>query len=392
MSPLLRRLLLPIFLLLPTLAIGEPSAPAATAGPDPSAPAAEDDRLLLSSLRLKISGVVFALWGYDISRANEPDDTNGANRFDITRAYINIEPWITETISLRITPDITRVSAPGASLDGNLALRLKYGYAQFDEVVPGVMVRAALQPTPIVDFTDAVWAYRVLGPSPFEIFGGAPSSDLGAGARGRHLGGALEYQLLFSNGEGYTRAEQSAVDAARYKDVAGRITFSPFAAGSSAMLRKLRFTGMAQYGISRKLASGDHVDRIRAYGLVSWEGALGTIGAGGGPTWDDDAVADRDVTRLRHGVLLTAFGFVNLPLDLRLVGRYDYFNPNTDEASRRPTNPSGTRTRLIAGLAYRFNDMVQLIGDYQRFGYEFPEGAKATDPANAAFAHLEAKY
>jgi len=381
-----RLLTIAALLLVPTLASGdEPDA-------SPPAPAAStDDRLVLGSMKLKISGVLFALWARDLALANEPDHTAGANRFDVTRAYVNIEPWITETISLRITPDITRVSAAGTNLDGNLVLRLKYGYANFDDAFFGNWVRGGLQPTPIVDFTDALWGYRVLGASPFEIFGGSPSSDLGAGVGGKQLGGVLEYAVLASNGEGYTKPEQSSREGARYKDVAGRVTFAPFAESSSGALRKLRLTAMAQYGIASEAPDGDHVDRTRVYGLASWEGSLGTLGAGGGPTWDHDAREGGGV-RLRNGLLLTAFGWVNLPANLRLVGRYDYFDPNTDEEARALTNPVGTKTRLIAGLAYRFTDKVQVIADYQRFGYEHPSAAKATDPGTTAFLHLEAKY
>ncbi|HWV37243.1 MAG TPA: hypothetical protein VN033_02085 [Vulgatibacter sp.] len=366
------------------------AAPASTAATEPASEEAADDRLVLGSLKLKISGVIFALWARELALANQPDHTAGANRFDVTRAYVNIEPRITETISLRITPDVTRVSAAGTSLDGNLALRLKYGYVQFDDVLLGARVRGGMQPTPIVDFTDSVWGYRVLGPSPFEIFGGSPSSDLGAGVGGKQLGGALEYALLASNGEGYTKAEQSARDAARYKDVAGRVTLAPFAEASGA-LRKLRLTAMAQYGIVRATPDGNHVDRARLYGLASWEGGLGTLGAGGGPTWDHDAREEGGV-RLRNGLLLTAFGWVNLPLNLRLVGRYDWFDPNLDEEAQALTHPAGRTTRLIAGLAYRFTDEVQVIADYQRFGYEHPSGTKATDPGTTAYLHLEAKY
>ncbi|HEY0839758.1 MAG TPA: hypothetical protein VGD74_06190 [Vulgatibacter sp.] len=383
MTTLRSRLIAAIILLVPAVALAAPEG----AAPPPTA----EEKLVFSGMKLRISGVIFALWTRDLALANEPDHTAGANRFDLTRAYVNIEPQLTETISLRITPDVTRVSAAGTSLDGNLALRLKYGYVQFKDVVAGATVRGGLQPTPIVDWTDSVWGYRVLGPSPFEIFGGSPSSDLGAGASGKVLGGKLEYAALVSNGEGYTKAEQSSRDGARYKDVAGRVTFAPFAGASSAALRGLKLSALAQYGISSETPAGDYVDRTRLYGLATWEGALGTFGAGGGPTWDHDAREGGGV-RLRNGLLLTAFGWVNLPLDLRLVGRFDYFDPNTDEAARELTNHSGTKTRLIAGLAYRITDQVQVIGDYQRFGYGDPSNAKSSDPGTGAFIHLEAKY
>ncbi|AKU92077.1 hypothetical protein AKJ08_2464 [Vulgatibacter incomptus] len=355
--------------------------------------AARDDRLILDSLRLRISGVIFAHWSYDTAQANpEGPGTNGANRFDLTRTYINIEPQVSRNISLRITPDITRVSDPDGSLNGSLALRLKYAYAQFADVLPDVRVKGGLQQTAYIDFEDSIWKYRVLGPAALELFTGVSSADLGVGAWGKHLGGLVDYQVLLSGGDGYTKGPQTARNAAKYKEGAARLTIAPFATSGGYLLEGLRLTAFAQYAIRQKVADKD-VERIRVMGLASWETPYGTLAVSAGPTWDDDvgenALGEATVTN-RKGVLASTFGFVNLPANLRLVGRYDHFTPNTDEEARAET--SGNRTRLIAGLAYRVTDLVQVIGDYQRFGFEHPEKTGPKDPSSAVFVHLDARY
>lgn len=354
-------------------------------------PRAAADRLVLGSLRLRLGGVVFAYWGYDLASADpSAPSPNGANRFDITRAYIDVEPWITETISLRITPDITRVSDASGSLDGSLALRLKYAYARFDEVLPGVSLRAGLQPTAFISFVNSVWRYRVLGPEAIDLFTRMPSADLGVGALGSHWGGVLETQLLLSNGEGSSKPETSDREGAKYKDLGARITLAPFASSESGLLEKLRLTAYGQTGVKRRV-DGQDQRRSRLMGLLTWESRFGSLGVGAGPTWDGALTDDADEVVTQRGLLFTSFGFLELPLDLRLIGRFDRFDPDVGASGREENDGPGVRTRLIAGLAYRFNQQLQLIADFQRFGYEIPASA-ANAPGETLFLHLEAKY
>src|SRR5690606_27720264 len=67
--------------------------------PPPASPPAESNLLLklLDGLRLEITGVLFAFWSIDVEQAN-PDlpSPNGANRFDLSRAFVDISPQISE--------------------------------------------------------------------------------------------------------------------------------------------------------------------------------------------------------------------------------------------------------------------------------------------------------
>lgn len=365
-------------------------APAALAAEDTPK---EESRLELGSLRLKLSGVLYALWAIDLEAAN-PDSPspNGANRFEITRAYINVEPQITENISLRITPDITRVSGTEGNIDGSLALRLKYAYAQFANVAPGLNVKAGIQQNAWIDFEDTIWGYRVLGPSALEFFTGVASADLGLGAIGKHAGGAIDYQATVFNGEGYSKAEQTNREAAKYKEVAGRLTMTPFAESPDKNLQRLKFSFFTQYGIQRSVED-HHVERIRMLASATYQHRLFTLGASGGPTWDGKVGEGGEVTN-QQGLLVSTFAWVDLPLNLRPLVRFDWFDPDVDTSPSDPGEESSTgyRTRLIAGLAYRFSDKVQVIADYQDYGFQEPENAPANLAGKVFFVHLEAKY
>lgn len=397
------RLLALMALLAPSLAFAQVPPPSSPdpgqphpTRPEPPAtatPAADGSTpLAMKSLKLKLSGVLYASWGFDAAGAN-PDTKGqvaGNNRFDVTRAYFNIEPQITKNISLRITPDITRVSGTEGNIDGSLAFRLKYAYAQFDEVAPGLAVKAGMQHTAYIDFEDSLWKYRVLGPSAYEFFTRKASSDLGVGAIGRHLKGILEYQVVLSNGEGYTRPERSPAypeGDGKYKEIGARVTVAPFADNDDAW-KGLKLTGFGQYGFTQSARIGDqreHLTTTRALGLASYEHRLFTVAAGYGIAGDDLVSGDEvPVLEEASGTLFTGFGFVNLPAKLRVLGRFDSFDPNGDV-------DNDERTRIIGGLAYLFSNMVQVIGDWQHFGYANDDQAPDVI-GDQFFVHLEAKY
>lgn len=338
--------------------------------------------------KLRLSGVLWGAWSMDLTRANpEAPNPNGANRFEVTRTYLNFEADVTKKISLRITPDLVIASDEDGNIDGSKLLRLKYAYATFSDVAPGASLRVLMQATPYIGFSDGIWGYRVLGVDYLELFTGVSSSDLGVAALGNVPGRVLEYQVLLSNGEGYSKIESTARNAAKYKDVAGRFTVAPFVNGPS-LVQKLRLTGFAQYGIREK---ADHHDAIRgrALGLLTWQTPISTLGVGGGMSWDDlveESEGGISVERQR-AFLFTSWGWLDLPLNLRAIGRFDLFDPQEE-----PAGGPGTKTRLIAGLAYRFSKEVEVIADWQRFGFENPENTRESTLGSGLFLHVAATF
>jgi hypothetical protein len=62
--------------------------------------------------------------------AAETENRDGANSFDVTRAYLNINAQVASRVRFRFTPDIRRVT--DGSLSGSLTLRVKYAFGQLD--------------------------------------------------------------------------------------------------------------------------------------------------------------------------------------------------------------------------------------------------------------------
>lgn len=335
--------------------------------------------------KLDISGNVWGQWAYDLSFAH-PDSPNrgGTNRFEVTRTYVHFRARLSESISLRITPDLVAATGTDGSLDGSLVLRLKYAYVTFD-ALPGLSVQALMQPTPYIGFSDGIWGYRVLGSDILEHFTGIRSSDVGLAVFGQPVGKFLDYQVLASNGEGYNRQESSDPDVGKYKDLAARLTLAPLAE-AGPMLRSLELTVFGQYGIREKVPGlGAHLERIRAMALATWNAPGITLGAGGG--WaGDDRIEEERVERL-ESFLWTSWGWVDLPLGLRAIGRFDLDSP-----TRSDVDDVGRRTRLIAGLAYLFTDDVQVIANWERNGAQRPENGPLSARGDSLFLRVAAEF
>jgi hypothetical protein len=335
--------------------------------------------------QLDISGNVWGLWAYDLSFAH-PDSPNrgGTNRFEVTRTYVNFRARLSESISLRITPDLVAATGTDGNVDGSLLLRLKYAYVTFD-ALPGLSVQALMQPTPYIGFSDQVWGYRVLGPDILEHFTGIRSSDVGLAVFGEPLGNFAEYQILASNGEGFSSQERSEPEAGKYKDLAARLTFAPLANGGP-MLENLRLTVFGQYGIREKVPGlGAHLERIRAMALATWNAPGITLGAGGG--WAGDDLFEEERLERRESFLWTSWGWIDLPLRFRAVGRFDLDSP-----TRPREDDEGRRTRLIAGLAYLFTDDVQVIANWERNGAQRPENGPLSARGDSLFLRVAAEF
>ena len=143
----------------------------------------------------------------------ELKNRSGYNTFDVTRAYLNINAQVAKNIRFRFTPDIRRVN--DSSLAGSLVVRVKYAYAQIDNVGPRSWIRMGAHQTPWLDFEESINRYRVQGTMFSEREGLIPgSSDFGVSYFASLPAGYGEFHVGVYNGEGYAQPEVN-----KYKSV-----------------------------------------------------------------------------------------------------------------------------------------------------------------------------
>lgn len=248
---------------------------------------------------------------------------NTWNSFDLTRTYLNFFFFPTSDWTLRFTPNmyktvgsapndlVGRASAFGSNLDGNLGVRMKYGYLQYSNLwrdVPalnGGTVSIGEIANPLVAWEEDLYGYRFVNLTPWNYLS-LSSTQLGISMEGpvRLFGSEATY-LDYGIGV-YNNASFHAFEQTNTKEVMGRLSFYPF--GADWRFQGLGITGFYNYGygnttpdlenISTPLKGANaRIERIAAllhYSATRWNLAgefdfgqnafsLGNLFSGSGP-------------------------------------------------------------------------------------------------------------
>jgi hypothetical protein len=287
--------------------------------------------------------------------AAELENRDKYNAFDVTRAYLNINAQVSSNVRFRFTPDVRR--ATDGSLAGTLTVRVKYAFAQFDNVTPRGWIRLGMHQTPWLDFEESINRYRVQGTMFSEREGLIPgSADFGAGYFTPLPKGYGEIQAGVYNGEGYALAE-----ANKYKSVQSRITVRPLT--GRGIWNGLRVSGSYNAGWYA-------ADRPRRLGIVmgsfehpnvvaTVQHVAATENPVPGAASNTERSGNSAFVEVRQGVS----GWAGL-------ARVDLFDPNTSVTSN-------SLRRAIAGGGYWFvwpRSRVGLVATNEQVRYDARAG------------------
>ncbi|MBS1817876.1 MAG: hypothetical protein JSU08_08110 [Acidobacteria bacterium] len=305
--------------------------PAAPQAGQPAAPRPDD------TPSVRIGGVLFTDFTYTRSpQATDADsNTYHPSQFNVGRSYINITGNLNHIVNFRLTPDISRESGAGSSLNGSLTFRVKYAFGQVnldDWMAHGSWVRFGIQQTPWVDFQEGIYRYRFQGTVFSEREGYLSSSDAGVSFRYNMPSNYGEIHVGVYNGENYNRAE---VNGQKALQVRGSVR--PLASGAP-VLRGLRVHGF--YDADNYVRNGE---RRRADVGATFEHARLNAGIEYLDTRDRPTIARTAVSG--HGFSMWATPRAKNGWEALL--RYDHMTPDTSVSNQ-------TRTRTILGAAYWF--------------------------------------
>jgi hypothetical protein len=270
-----------------------------------------------------------------------------SNSFNVTRAYINVTGNINHYIAFRVTPDITRESGVGSSLNGSYTFRLKYAFVIFnldDWMTKGSWARFGLQQTPYVDYAEGIYRYRFQGTIFSEREGFLTSSDNGASFHYNFAQNYGDIHVGVYNGEGYSRAEGNNTKAFQIRG-----TVRPL--HTHSVLRGLRVTGFYDGD-----AYVNHAPRHRADFSVTFEHDY----LNAGYEYLDTKDQTLPTASVANGKGWSFWATPRSPKGFEGLLRFDHFEPN-DTTSQK-------RDRQIIGVAYWFphqgNVSTALLLDY----------------------------
>jgi hypothetical protein len=268
---------------------------------------------------------------------------SGVNRFDVTRAYVNVLGRFGSGVSTRITADIF------TNADSSRAYRIKYAYVAYTPTGSAITVKGGEIHTPFIDWEEALWDYRVQGQMALERGGYLSSSDFGIGADGKWGPDKVNAQLTIVNGENYNKGTGD-----QGKDGMLRVSARVMETNDSSRVGGLRITGYAQIG--RPTTGGT---RQRFLGMASYRSREITLAA--------EFAAVRDSITggsLIKGRVISAFGVYHLTgSKIAIIGRLDSTDPNSNTANDR-------QTRVIAGLSYQHSPNLRLVADWDHVSFQ----------------------
>lgn len=294
---------------------------------------------------VQMSGVFFGLFSYTHSGIEGKD----FNRFDFDRVYLTAKSQLFDQGKVQLTTDIYRNSATGSYYAG-LSLRLKFAYFDYAPT-SAVSIKIGMIPTHWFGLIDQYWKYRGLAASVGDRSGYLSSADLGLSIAYALPGKFGELSGYIFNGTGYAAPETN-----RFKDVALRLTVSPFP--DDPALKQLLLAGHWYKGSNISTATLA-LPRDRYGMFLSYGYSFATIGVEYNVR--KDAPVNPDT--LFSGNAFSIFGEVKAPWEewrnsFSLVWRHDVLEPDVDKG--------GDMTRFtILGLAYKLHEKVTLVLDRQ---------------------------
>lgn len=376
-------------------------------------PVTASSQTTVTTRALDFSGVIFGNYQYRTDTiAKNGLGGQSPNRFDLGRVYLNFRMPVGDRGSMRITTDMYQNTGGGGYYAG-WAVRLKYAYFEYDATrtlfgVEGMPVNARIGMIQsfVVEHVDSYWP-RWMSPDALETHGFFASADLGLGSTVTLPRRRGEVYATIVNGNGYTAAETD-----RFKDVAARFTWTPFA-NDSGFLRTFALSpwylkgrgaglfavgGPGQVGPGRNGAWTDGVQRDRRGVFAGVRDRRLTGGAefaqrieeieGGANT----TITPRTV-RTRTSDMMSAFAIVR-PLELAdpkkrskllLFARWDDFTLDDVAATASATD------LIWGGIWWELNQRATISLDYQKMTLTTGAAGLKT-PTNTLFLHWVATF
>lgn len=352
-----------------------------TSGPDRIAIENKDTSVFSKAKGLEFSGVHY--FGYTNAR---PENTNpsysNSGGFELRRNYVQVKGFFNEKDYWRVTMDATK-ELPDDSAEttdeGYADVFVKYAYLYLDGVLPYTGVEFGIAHRPWIDYEEHNgWYYRsfnkvVIEEKATETESGVDlvnSSDFGANFKTKT--DVFSSEIGIFNGEGYHADKEAANQENDEKlSIEWRLTGHLIGSGKK---------------VGKQDRTKDTYMHLSTFGLLSHNHKDDTTEMGGVGEYDrsfygihavynqpmfllaaqyitaEDKARDTAVTSGKEYDVFSINAEVRPIKDWTIIGRYDDYQIDKVAAGTGITTVDKDGTKVIAGLAYKYNKYVTFIG------------------------------
>ncbi len=303
----------------------------------------------------KFSGLMFGDYFYYVNAHDGGlKDYNG---FDLRRAYFTTDYTISNIFSSRFRLEADQTSnslTPG----GKIGVMVKDAYLKWQNIFSGSDLYFGISPTPAFEVSENAWGHRFLEKTILDLNGIVSARDLGVDLRGNLTGdGTLKYWVKFGNNS------SNGPEVNKYKRLYAMFELNP----SPEFL----MTIYADYAAAPLLfdpvdGRSKSNDRFVASLFLNYNSA-NTFSFGLETFFNiiQNNFAPTPISPLQNqtGVGISLWAFGNISPTIRLVGRFDYFDPNTDAGF-------DNKGLIIAGVDFNIDPNVTITPNLEITTYQ----------------------
>ncbi len=324
----------------------------------------------------RISGYMFGDYYYNAARdtgisslsnvvSGGKKDLNG---FQFRRIYFTYDYDISAKFTTRL-----RLSHEPKSYasDNKLALFIKDAYLKWKDIWEGSDLSIGIQPTPTWQISEGIWGNRFLEKTTLDLRGIASSRDFAVSLSGKFdASGVFKYWLMIGNNSG------SAAETDKYKRFYAHIQYTPVKQFTATLYADLKARPNINDPASTSNPPATVVNNDLTYALFLGykEKDAYTFGVEGFLNPRQNGMVKNGELKDRTGMGLSAFASYNFMKEIAVVGRYDYYDPNTDSDVK-----GDSRNWFIFSLNYKPDEKVTISPNVVIETYESIPNGRSID-------------
>lgn len=303
----------------------------------------------------KFSGLMFGDYFYNIDqRDSTKKDLNG---FQFRRIYFTADYSISESFDSRFRLEADQ-SANSLTSGGKVGVMVKDAYLKWKNIFEGSDFIFGISPTPVVDVSEAIWGYRSLEKTITDLNGIVSSRDLGVDLKGKIAdNGSVKYWIKVANNS------SNAPEVNKYKRFYGLIQLTPL-----DNFQVVLYGDYASYAPKtdpfdkQSKSNGAFVGDVM---LNVFQKDVYSIGIESFYKLQQNNFSPGALSPLQSqkGFGISASAWVAILSKLRIVGRYDVFDPNNDKGNDR-------QNLILGALDFQADKNVSIMPNVEIITYQ----------------------
>ncbi len=305
----------------------------------------------------KISGYMFGDFFYNAARdtgitalANVANggkkDVNGVQ---LRRIYFTYDYDISKKFVTRFRLEADQAANTS---NGKIGVFVKDAYLQWKNIFNGSDFIFGIQPTPAFEVSEGIWGNRFLEKTIMDLRGVVSSRDLAVTLKGKFdEAGILKYWVMIGDGSG------NSPETDKYKRFYAHLQYSPIKQFTATLYADLKARPDINDPASTTTPKETIANNDLTYALFLGykEKDSYSVGAELFLNSRQNGIVSGKETKNKNGFGITTFGSYNFSKELAVVGRYDYYDPNTD------SNVKGdSRNLFLFSLNYNPDEKVTI--------------------------------